>query len=59
MNAEAMYGALNAIHEIAESTLSEEMSPDAKKKLALIMSIARYQFDVRGNDDPPKNSPGK
>lgn len=48
MTPETMSEALNAIHQVAESALSEEMPPSAKDKLTLIMSIARYGFDVRG-----------
>ena len=59
MNAEAMASALNAIHEVAELALCEEMSAEAKKKLTLIMSIAKYRFDVRNSDEYSKNPDGK
>ena len=50
MNPEAMNEALDAIHEEALNMLqyADNWPSEAKERLELIISLARYKFDVRG-----------
>jgi hypothetical protein len=48
-----MAAALNAIHEEAARLLGRtDMLADARETIELIVSMARYKFDVRGNREP-------
>ena len=56
MKSETMYFALNAIRLEAKKLLKEELSPEGRETLELIISLARYGKDVRdthcGSDQP-------
>lgn len=47
MNIKATKEALEAVAEEAEKLLSMELSDAAEAKVELILSIARYQVDIR------------
>jgi hypothetical protein len=52
MSEKAMSDALSAIHDEAARLLGRSDIPeDARKTIELILSIARYKIDVRGNKE--------
>ena len=57
MNDEAMSGALDAICEEAEKLLEYELPREVEEKIELIISIARYKFDVRTDKEALAQSP--
>jgi hypothetical protein len=57
MNLENKQQAFDAIHEVAVALLGllrEGKTNEVEKGLNLIISLARYQFDVRGEEDREK-----
>jgi hypothetical protein len=57
MNEHAMSDALDAIHDEAEKLLRFDLPPEAEEIVDLIMSIARYQLDVRTDVEIDEASP--
>ena len=56
MSEEPMSRALDAIHDETEKLLLLELPSDVRRGLEVIISLARYQLDVRGNSESqPEN----
>ena len=51
MNEIAMRQALEAIYEEALKLLQLDLSEQARRSADLILSLARYKFDVRSEDE--------
>jgi hypothetical protein len=51
MNETAMSKAMDAVHDEALKLLQHELPEEVQKGLELIVSIARYKFDVRGTQE--------
>jgi hypothetical protein len=51
MSEKQLTEALSAIHDEAEKLLKHEMPEEVKKGLELIISISRYQTDVRSSKE--------
>lgn len=49
--------ALEAIHEEAVKLLKFDMPFEVRQGIGLIISIARYQLDVRGSDQKKSGNP--
>jgi len=51
MSEEAMSEALDAIHDEAVKLLQQNLPEEVRKRLDLIVSIARNKFDVRSSEE--------
>jgi len=51
MSEKQLTEALSAIHDEAEKLLNYEMPEEVQKGLELIISISRYQTDVRSSEE--------
>ncbi len=51
MDEKTMSEALDAVHDVAVGLLKHDTPEEVREGLQLIISIARYKFDVRTKDE--------